>query len=59
MSAANLTRSRTAWTTLAGIVVAWAGRNIGLTPEEMATLQTVLGTLVISYYLQDKARARR
>ena len=59
MTASNLARSRTAWTTLVGIAVAWAGRHIGLTPDEMATVQTVLGTLLISYYLQDKARARR
>ena len=59
MSAADLARSRTAWTTLVSIVVAWAGRHIGLTPDEIATVQTVLGTLLISYYLQDKAKARR
>lgn len=59
MTAAALARSRTAWTAVLTVAVAWLGRKAGLSDVEQATLLTGLQGLVLAWYTDDKAKGRR
>lgn len=59
MTAATLAKSRTAWTAVLTVVVAWVGRKAGLSDVEQATLLTGLQGLVLAWYADDKAKGKR
>lgn len=59
MTASALARSRTAWTAILTVGVAWLGRKAGLSDVEQATLLTGLQGLVLAWYADDKAKGKR
>lgn len=58
-TATVLARSRTAWTSLATVVVAIVGPRVGLTTDETASLIGALQLVVATLYVQDKRSAKR
>ena len=55
----DLTRSRTAWTALATVVVTIFGPKLGLTEIEVAAIVTATQAVVVSLYVQDKRTSKR
>lgn len=55
----DLTRSRTAWTALATVVVTIFGPKLGLTEIEVAAIVTATQAVVVSLYVQDKRNSKR